>query len=109
LVQTRKSELGLRFHSDGDQRSDTLRFRSRTHSLEQRRLSDASLTPHDDRPPAVAQTIYKRVQDCRLLLALDQLGAGINQGRPAHRASMSAVVCLVQSTPVTRWNDVASY
>ena len=45
---------------------------------------------------AVAKAVYQRVQDCALLLALDQLGADGDQRRPAHRASMSAEVYSLQ-------------
>jgi len=67
--------------------------------LQEHRLSDAGLAPDHNRSPAVAKTIYQRVQECGFLLALDQLGAGIDQGRPAHRASMSATGCSLQLMP----------
>ena len=98
-MQARKRQLGFRFNSDGDQRSGTLRFRSPAHSLEERRLSDAGLAPDHNRSPAVGEAIYQRVQDCGLLLALDQLGAGVDHWRRAHRASMSATNSSVQSMP----------
>src|SRR5207245_2528714 len=86
-------------NSDGEQRSGTLRFCSPAHSLEEHRLSNAGLAPDHNRSAAFAKTIYQRVQDCGLLLALDQLGAGVDRGRPAHRASMSATNSSVQSMP----------
>src|SRR4029077_5332300 len=98
LVQARKSELGFRFNSARDQRSSTPRRRSLAHSLEQNRLSDSGLAPDDKCSPAVVETIDQRVQECGLLLSLEQLGAGVDQGHPAHRASMSATGCSAQLT-----------
>jgi len=58
--------------------------------LEQNRLSDARLAPDHDRSPAIAKTVYQRVEDSAFLLTLDQLWAGVDHGHPAHRASMTA-------------------
>jgi ABC-2 type transport system ATP-binding protein len=102
LVQARKSQLGFCFNSDGDQRSGALRVRSPAHSLEQHRLTDAGLAPHDESSPTFAKPIYQRVQNCGLLLALDQLGAGVDPGRPAHRPSMTLLVMPARQTPGSR-------
>jgi hypothetical protein len=69
--------------------------------LKQRRLSDTGLAADHDRAPAVAKTIYQPVQDCGLLLALDQLGAGVDQGHPAHLGSMSVARYSVEAGTMT--------
>src|SRR5428012_19104 len=43
------------------------------------------------------------VEDCALLFTLDQLGAGVDQGRPAHRASMTSVVKLLATVTRLCW------
>src|SRR5258708_34376301 len=66
-----------------------MRLRPPAHSLKQHRLSDAGLATDHNCSAAVAKTVYQRVQDCALPLALDQLAVGVDQGHAAHRASMS--------------------
>ncbi len=94
-MQARKSDLGSGFNSDRAERPGIVQGGSPAHSLEQNRLSNAGLAPDHNRSPALAQTVDQHVQDCALLLALDQFGTRVDQGQPAHRASMGAAQCSV--------------